>query len=329
MIYKSYLLEQNINLLKSDITLFYGENLGLKNNFKFQIKKFKKETKFFFFHQEDILKNINNFFNQINNNSLFEKEKIFLIEDVNDKILDVIEEIFNMGRQQKIYLFSDILERKSKIRSYFEKSKNCGIVPCYADNEITLKKIILNKLVGFEGLTPFNINLIIESINLDRAKLYNELNKIIIYFKEKKIEKDKLEILLNTKFNDDFNILKDYALNGDKIKTNKLLSDTVIDGDKNIFYLTLINQRLNKLLEAIFMSNNSNLEEAVSQIKPPIFWKDKPNFILQIKKWNSNKINFFLKKTYNLEIEIKSNSNVEKNTLIKKLIVDMCELANA
>jgi len=260
---------------------------------------------------------------------LFEKEKIFLIEDVNDKILDVIEEIFNMGRQQKIYLFSDILERKSKIRSYFEKSKNCGIVPCYADNEITLKKIILNKLVGFEGLTPFNINLIIESINLDRAKLYNELNKIIIYFKEKKIEKDKLEILLNTKFNDDFNILKDYALNGDKIKTNKLLSDTVIDGDKNIFYLTLINQRLNKLLEAIFMSNNSNLEEAVSQIKPPIFWKDKPNFILQIKKWNSNKINFFLKKTYNLEIEIKSNSNVEKNTLIKKLIVDMCELANA
>jgi DNA polymerase III subunit delta len=329
MIYKSYLLEQNINLLKSDITLFYGENLGLKNNFKFQIKKFNKETKFFFFHQEDILKNINNFFNQINNNSLFEKEKIFLIEDVNDKILDVIEEIFNMGRQQKIYLFSDILERKSKIRSYFEKSKNCGIVPCYADNEITLKKIILNKLVGFEGLTPFNINLIIESINLDRAKLYNELNKIIIYFKEKKIEKDKLEILLNTKFNDDFNILKDYALNGDKIKTNKLLSDTVIDGDKNIFYLTLINQRLNKLLEAIFMSNNSNLEEAVSQIKPPIFWKDKPNFILQIKKWNSNKINFFLKKTYNLEIEIKSNSNVEKNTLIKKLIVDMCELANA
>ena len=31
---KSYLVEQNIKILKTNITLFYGENLGLKNEFK-------------------------------------------------------------------------------------------------------------------------------------------------------------------------------------------------------------------------------------------------------------------------------------------------------
>ena len=34
MIYKSYLIEQNINLLDKNLFLFYGENLGLKNELK-------------------------------------------------------------------------------------------------------------------------------------------------------------------------------------------------------------------------------------------------------------------------------------------------------
>jgi DNA polymerase III delta subunit len=116
---------------------------------------------------------------------------------------------------------------------------------------------------------------------------------------------------------------------GNKLKTNKLLSDTIIESEKNIFYLTLINQRFNKLKDVINLSKETNLEDAISKIKPPIFWKDKPNFMTQIKKWNLLKIKKILNKTYSLEIEIKSNPSVNKNILIKKLMVDVCQLANA
>ena len=34
MIYKSYLVEKNLNLLNTSLCLFFGENLGLKNDFK-------------------------------------------------------------------------------------------------------------------------------------------------------------------------------------------------------------------------------------------------------------------------------------------------------
>ena len=34
MIYKSYIVEDNINILKNNFTLFYGENLGLIDDFK-------------------------------------------------------------------------------------------------------------------------------------------------------------------------------------------------------------------------------------------------------------------------------------------------------
>ena len=328
MIYKSYLIEQSNVVLDKKIFLFFGENLGLKNDLKNKIKLSNKEAEMLHFNQDEIIKNDNIIFNEINNISLFEKEKIIFIEQVDDKILEIIKEICEKFNDQKIYLFSNILEKKSKIRSYFEKSDKCGAVACYTDNEIGIRKIILNKLKNYSGLSPQIINLIIENSNLDRIKLNNELEKIVTYFQNKKIEYEKLEILLDIKINDNFNNLKDEALIGNKLRTNKLLSDTIIDSEKSIFYLTLINQRLNKLKDAINFSKETNLEDAISKIKPPVFWKDKPNFMLQTKKWNTKKIKKILNKTYYLEIEIKSNSTINKNILIKKLIVDVCLLAN-
>ena len=329
MIYKSYLVEQNINIIKENLILFYGENLGLKKDFKNKIKKRYEDCDFMNTDQEEILKNQNNFFNEINNLSLFNKEKIYFIEQTSDKLLDILEEVLEKKSNQKIVLFSDVLDKKSKIRSFFEKSTKCGAVPCYADNELTIKKIITNALKDFDGLSPNNVNLILENSNLDRIKLNNELEKIIIYFQDKKIVTSKLETLLDLKVNDNFNILKDEALLGNKLKTNKLLSDTIIESEKNIFYLSSINLRLNKLKEAITASRSLNLEDAISSLRPPIFWKDKANFTIQAKKWNSDKIKNILNKTYSLEIKIKSNSTANRDILIKKLLVDICGIANA
>ena len=329
MIFKSYLIENNINIIKQNITLFYGENIGLQNDFKKKIKFNNKDSELIKFTQEEILKNENQFFLEISNKSLFEEKKVYFIDQVNEKILEIIKDVETDLDQQKLYIFSGILDKRSKLRNYFEKSQHTACVACYADNDLSIKKIIQDKLKDFDGLSGQNINIIADSCNLNRIKLNNELNKIFTYFENKKIEKDKLEILLDIKVNDDFNLLKDAALSGDKIKTNKLLSDTIMDGEKNILYLNIINQRLNKLLETTDLIKKTNLENAMSMIKPPIFWKDKPIFIVQAKKWNFEKIKKILNQTFNLEIKIKSNSIIQKNILMKKLLIDICELANA
>ena len=329
MIIKSFLIEQNISNLTNNIVLLYGENLGLKLDLKDKIQKSFKNSDCFNTSQDTILKNDEYFFEQINNVSLFGKEKVFFIENVNDKILDIIKEIETKNKSQKLYLFSNILDKKSKIRNYFEKSENFGISACYNDNEIGLRKIILEKLKGYIGLSAENINMIIDNCGLDRIKLNNELQKIDNFFLDKKLENDKLQVLLDLRVNDNFNILKDEALNGNKNRTNKLLSDTIIDSEKNVLYLNIINQRLSKLAETLELSKTTSLENAISMIKPPVFWKDKPKFLLQAKKWSSSKIKDILNKTYDLEILIKSNSIIDKNLLMKKLLVDICQTANA
>ena len=328
MIYKSYILEQNINIFRENIALIYGENLGLKNDLKAKIILQYKNSEVLRYSQEDIIKNENLLINEIKNISLFEKNKIFFIENVNDKILELIKEFENILSDRKIFLFSDILDKKSKLRNYTEKSKKYACVACYEDNEISIKKLINSRLNGFSGLTPYNINLIVDHTNLDRSKLNNELNKIISCFPNKNILTEKLEVLLNAKVNTDFNKLNDEAFLGNKVSTNKLLAQTGMDNEKNIFYLNIINQRLEKLLQ-INNLNKSTIEDAINSLKPPVFWKDKPNLTNQAKKWNKFKVQKMINLTFKLEKKIKSNNLIEKNILIKKLLVDICSLANA
>ena len=327
MIHKSYLIEQNFDNLKNKIVLFYGENLGLIDDFKNEIVKRNKNV--LKFSQDEILKNDKIIFDEINNVSLFDDKKIIFIINISDKFLNIVEDIQLNKNGNLIYLFSEILEKKSTIRRHFEDAKDLDIVPCYKDNETTIKKIILYKLKGFSGLSPQIINKIIENSNLERSKINNELDKIKTLFINKKIEVDLLDQLLNLETDNEFENVKDSAISGNKSKTNKLLGTTVFETEKMPLYLTILNQRLNKLKEVIEKAKIGGLSNAIEKIKPPIFWKDKKNFTDQAHLWSFDKLNTAINKTYNAEISIKSNAEINKNLLIKKLLLDICLLANA
>ena len=328
MIYKSYLVEQNINILKKDVILIYGENDGLKSDLKKKLRLSNSSTNIKNTTQEEILKSQDIFFEDFLNNSLFDEKKIYFIEQVNDKFLSIVHEVEKRSDGQKVYLFAPVLEKKSKLRNYVEKSKKIDVIPCYIDNEITLKNIIRERLKDFKELTPESMNIMLDNSNLNRVSLNNELDKVETYFIDKKISLSSLVELLNRNDNLDITSLKDSALNGNKQKTNRLLNDTVLENDKIIYYINLLYQRLNKLNE-ILSVKNLPLEKTIDNIKPTIFWKDKPVVKEQAKKWDRTKINLMLKKIFNIEIMIKSNSNIQKDILFKKLIIDICEIANS
>ena len=329
MIFKSYIIEENFTLLSKNFNLFYGENIGLLNSFKKEIKLHNNDkSELINFSQDEIVSNNNAFQNEVLNQSLFSKNKIFIIEQATDKILDYLDNILASDKNNKFFIFANILDKKSKLRNYFEKEKNCGAIACYEDNDLTLKKIAFNKLKRFQPVSQRIINTIVESCSGSRVKLNNELEKIIIFFDNQKIDEYELVKLLNIVENENFNSLKNAALSGDKKLTNKLLSETTIEEDKIILYLSIINQRANQINQ-IKMNEEISFENALIKMKPPIFWKEKPNLIAQLKKWKEGNINLLLKSLYELEIKIKSNSSLNKKNLIKKFIVDICNLANA
>ena len=216
MIFKSYILEKNIqSAVNCKMALFYGENQGLKKKFKDSLKTSFKKIEILYLIQDEILKNEDILINEILNKSLFEEKKIIFIEHANDKILNVIdkidknideendkilnilEELNEYIQEDRIFIFGDVLDKKSKLRSYFEKSKTLSSVACYRDNEIGIRKLILDELSGYEGLTGEIVNLLIQNTDLDRNKVNNEIGKINSFFINKKLNFIQLEKLLN------------------------------------------------------------------------------------------------------------------------------------
>ena len=78
MIFKSYLVEQNINILNKNLILLFGENLGLKNEIKEKIKQATDNFEKLILTQEDLLNNNEILFNELVNVSLFDKKKNYL-----------------------------------------------------------------------------------------------------------------------------------------------------------------------------------------------------------------------------------------------------------
>ncbi len=327
MIYKSYLVEENTDILRNKLVLIYGENLGLINDLKEKILEKKQKSKILKYNQDEILKNENYFFEELNNKSLFEEKKVFFINSVNDKFLKIVEQILFLKNENSIFLYSDILEKKSKLRNFFEKEKKTDIVPCYQDNVITLKKLISENLKNYGGLSTDIINLVIQSCGNDRTKIKNEIIKIKTFFNDSPLNYENISKLLNIKENDDFNFVRDFAISGNKKKTGEYLDSTILETEKSTYYLSNLNQRLVKLKQIV--KSKKNIEQAINEIRPPIFWKDKSTFQLQAKIWNVKKLDEALKNIYNTEIRLKGNANIKKNIILKNLIVEICNLAIA
>ena len=318
MIIKSFELDK-INVKSSNFYLFYGENEGYKNEAIEKIFNINISKNIYRYEEKEILDNFESFFESIQSKSFFEKEKLIIISRVSDKIKNIVEEIIEKNIEDiKIVLNSGILEKKSKLRSLFEKNKNIICVPFYADSNQTLSKIINNffrekKII----VSQEKINLLIDRCRGNRQNLRNELDKIDSFVKNKKnINIDQIMKLTNLAENYNVSELIDSYLAANFKKTINILNENNFSiEDCMLITRTLLakSKRLYKLLLEI--NNNKSIEEAISSFKPPIFWKDKEIVKQQINNWSLSRTENLIYKTNELELLIKKNSYNSVNIL--------------
>jgi DNA polymerase III, delta subunit len=147
MIIKSYEIKKNkSNILKNNLFLLYGENIGLKKDIKNfitnELKQKNNDLEILSLYESEIINNKDNFFNSVYSGSLFSKKKIITINETSDKIIDIIEYIHEKYSEDIYLIFiSNILDKKSKLRSFFEKEKDLTCIACYLDNERDLTTI--------------------------------------------------------------------------------------------------------------------------------------------------------------------------------------------
>ena len=308
MIIKSY-EAYKLDLNKYRFVLFYGKNEGLKNEIKNSLLNNKSISHIY--EEKEILDHSNNFLEELNSKSLFEEKKLIIINRATDKLLKILSEIIDKNNDDlSIIIDAENLEKKSKIRSFFEKEKYCVCIPVYPDTQETLVKLTFQYLNKNKiSISNSNINMIVNKCNGDRKILLMELEKIQSFAKNgKKVTTENIAKLTNLIENYSISELVDNCLAKNRHKTINIILENSFSSDDCIQITRTFLTKLKKLLKlSTEYQKNKDLDLTISLAKPPIFWKEKEITKQQLLNSNPEKIKKSLFIINDIELLIKKN----------------------
>ena len=315
MIIKSFQINKDV-ILDGNFFLFHGKNEGLQNeviqknfikNFRGQISKYD---------ENGFIQNFDIIISELINKSFFDDEKLIIVSRVSDKITKFINDIKDRKLNDvKLVLKSHLLDKKSKLRNLFEKDKVLIAVPFYEDSDKSLSSIII------KFINENNIKLSREAVNLladksqgDRNNLKLELDKIFHYsLTNKNISFENIQKLTNLAENYDVSDLANNYLSRNKKKVAKILNENNYSDEDCILILRTILSKSKRLLSIIkTYKESNNIDFALSNYKPPIFWKEKESVKIQANSWKLEDLKSKIYKINEIEGLIKKNS---KNSL--------------
>lgn len=330
MIVKFFELKKN---LKKNINfyLLYGQNSGLIEETINSILKPNLSINIFNYDENEILSKIDEFKEGIFSKSFFDDNKLIIINRATDKILNIIEEIIDKNiKDLKIIIKSGVLEKKSKLRKFFEKDSNVIIIPFYEDNYQSLATIAHNFFKEKKILiSAQNINYIAERAKGNRINLNNELKKIENYCqKRRSIDFNEINKLTNLSENYDVSELVNQCIAKNTKRTLHILNENNDIFEDNILILKTFLfklKRLRKLKNELEIRDN--IDSTISSFRPPIFWKEKDLIKQQLKIWSSYQLKLLITKVNNLELLVKKNSEIS-NHIINNFIMENLQLSN-
>ena len=321
MILKNYELNK-INFKKNKIILLYGENEGFKNETIISI--FSKNNEISTYDEKEILDNSQIFLENIQSKSLFETEKKIIIKRASNKILNIINEIDRRKLEDTtIIINAGVLEKKSKLRTVFEKDKEYICVAFYPDNDQTLSRLAFNFFKEKKiSISYEHISFIVNRCKGEREMLLNELNKIEFFLKKgKKLNNENLAKLINLAEDHSISELVDNCLAKNQKRTVGILNENNLSNEDCVMITRIFLNKSKKIHDlCCIFKNNKDIDLTISSAKPPIFWKDKDIVKKQIKQWTPKNIKKLIYKLNEIEHLIKKNVNNSVNIITDFII---------
>ena len=320
MIIKSFETKK-INVSNNNIILMYGKNEGLKKEVTNNLILNVEDTSSY--EEKEIIESPSIFFDSILNKSLFTNQKMIIIKRASDKILKIIEKILDTEIQDIIIINAENLDKKSKLRSLFEKDKKLVCIPFYPDNHQTLSKLASDFFKKKKiPVSQSNINQIVNKSADQRENLLNELKKIESFsIGGKTITNKIIENLINLGENHSISELVDLCLAKNKSKLIKVLNENIYSNEDCILILrSLLNKSKLILKLSKEYKRNNNIDLTISTAKPPIFWKEKETTKKQIQIWEPQSLKVLIYKLNDLELIVKKNLYNSLNLVVNFLL---------
>ena len=320
---------RKINSTLNKVILLYGKNDGLKDEAtNFLIKK---DTVVSVYEESSILDDPETFIESLKSKSLFGEKKTIIIKRASDKILKIIDELNEEEIDDILIINSENLEKKSKLRIFFEKHKNYICVAFYPDNNETLLKLANNFFHKRKILiSNENLNQIVNKSSGNRKNLIGELEKIDLFCaNRKKIDSEHINKLINLSENHNISELIDHCLAKNEKKILNILNENNFNNEDCVLITRVFLNKAKRILKlSLDYSKNNNISLTISSAKPPIFWKDKEITKQQIYKWTPKNIKKLIFKLNDLELKIKKNVNNSINIILDFILEQTTSMTN-
>ena len=330
MIIKHYEIKKNLK--KSNYFLFHGPNENLIEEIIDKILKPNFSKNLFNYDEDEIIKDIEIFKNNIFNRSFFDNQKLIVVNRATDKFLKIFELILSKGDLDlNIIIKAQTLEKKSKLRNLFEKNKNLVIVPVYEDDKKALMSYSQNFLNENKiRISIESLNVIIERSKGNRAILKNNLNKILSYSKNKKnLNYEDITNLINFSENLNFLEIVNYCLSKNKKQVFRFINENILSLDDNIIIIKNFLYKLKRLKKlSIEFEKKKNIDKILSESKPPIFWQDKDIIKQQLVFLSLKNINILIKKINKLELTVKKFPKIS-NEIMNNFFLENIDNSNS
>ena len=128
-----------------------------------------------------------------------------------------------------------------------------------------------------------------------------------------------------TNLNENYGVneLADNYLEKNKKNIAKILNENIYSDEDCILILRTVLSKSKRLINIIKKYNETkNLDEVISNTKPPIFWKDKDSVKRQANSWKINDLKEKIYQINEVETLIKNNSKNSLN-LVSDFIVNI------
>ena len=325
MILKYFELSK-LNFDNTNFLLFHGKNEGYKEEEISKItNKFNMKVKNY--DEKQVIDNTEEFFANNLNKSLFDNDKIIKINRCTDKIIKIIEELIDRNINDIIFILNaEALDKKSKLRNFFEKTKNKLVsIAFYPDNFETLMKIAQQSLRERKILLSNEcVSVMVNKCASDRKNLLNEIEKIELYLMDKKkISNEEVFKIINLSENHSVNELISSCLVKNQKKLFNILNDNIFSNEDCIVIIRTLLKKTKDLLNLVIQFHlNKDINATINNAKPPIFWKDKNIIKDQINIWSVDNLKDLIIEINDIEYQIKKNSinsiNLTTNFLLEK-----------
>ena len=270
----------------------------------------------------------------INTFSIFSENKFILLDlshTSSNLNLDniILETVTKENDNYLLIIKAGNISSQNKLIKYFEKSSNCVLTPCYEENVTKIKNninsIFMRHKISFSNnfishlSTAFNADSLTNKMELEKLENFLINNQNVT-------ETALIKLIIN---NEDINLNKiiNSCLNGETKKCLLYFEKIYEKSNSNIILIRMFRKHF-KIIEKLLLSNQrgNSFLEAINDLKPPIFFKEKPFFLSQCKLWSFKKINLIQKRLIDLELKTKLGLYPEK-TLLSQFILSSSVLA--